>query len=261
MDHARKLMLIGGALLLAGCGSATAAATTSPTLRGGQRGSFGGGTSGQLVQINGTTLTLSTTNGDVNVTYTSATPITQSSTGATADIVSGSCVVIAGTKDATGAVTAASVRMTPAVNGACMTGNTFRPGAGGSFPARPSGAGRPSGAPTPNPNAAFVTGMVTAVTGTSVTVKQSSGTAIMVTVPTTVTVNESRKAAASDLAVDDCLLARGQKSTAGVVAATALTIEPATANGTCTVAGFGGGRGGFGGGGFGGGGGAPTAGA
>jgi hypothetical protein len=76
------------------------------------------------------------------------------------------------------------------------------------------------------------------------------------TVPTTITVNESQAATVSDLAVDDCLLARGAKNAAGVVAATALTIEPATSNGTCTVVG----RGGFGG--FGRGGGTPpTAGA
>ena len=253
MIHARRLMLCAGTLLIAGCGSATAAAT-SATPTPGQRGGFGGGgTSGQLVQINGMTLTLSTTNGDVNVTFTSTTPITQTSTGPTADIVTGSCVVIVGTKDATGAVTANSVRLTPAVNGACTGGNNARPGGGGSFPARPSGGAFPSGAPTPNPNAAFASGLVTAVSGTSVTVGQTGGTASTVTVPTTVTVNESHAASASDLAVDICLLARGPKNSSGVVAATALTIQPAAANGTCTVVGFGGGRGGGRGGGFGGG--------
>lgn len=252
MIHARTLMLCGATLLVAGCGSATAAAT-SPTPAAGQRGGSGGGTSGQLVQIDGTTLTLSTTTGDVKVTYTSTTPITQTSTGSTADIVTGSCVVIVGTKDATGAVTANSVRLTPALNGACTGGNNARPGGGGSFPARPSGGAFPSGAPTPNPNAAFASGLVTAVSGTSVTVGQTGGTASTVTVPTTVTVNESHAASASDLAVDICLLARGPKNSSGVVAATALTIQPAAANGTCTVVGFGGGRGGGRGGGFGGG--------
>jgi hypothetical protein len=256
-------MLCGATLLLAGCGSTASAGTSpaTPTAGTGARGAFGGGASGQLVQINGTNLTLSTTNGDFTVTYTSTTPITQATTGVTADIVSGSCVVITGTKGAGGAVTATSVRLTQAVNGACAAGGGFRGGAGGSFPARPSGAARPSNAPTPNPNAAVVTGLVTNVLGTSVTVKASSGTTTTVTVPTTVAVNESQTASGSDLAVDDCLLARGPKSTAGTIAATALTIEPATSNGTCTVVGFGG-RGGAGfGGGFGGGAAAPTAGA
>jgi hypothetical protein len=259
----RKLMLFGATLLLAGCGSAASAGTSppTPTAGTGARGAFGGGASGQLVQINGTTLTLSTTNGDVTVTYTSTTPITQTTTGVTADIVSGTCVVIVGTKDATGAVTATSVRMTQAVNGACATGNAFRGGAGGSFPARPSGAARPSNAPTPNPNAAVISGVVASVLGTSVTVRASSGTTTTVTVPTTVAVNESQTASGSDLAVDDCLLARGPKGTSGAIAATALTIEPATSNGTCTVVGFGGRRGGGFGGGGGGGAAAPTAGA
>ena len=245
MVYARKLMLCGAALLIAGCGSATAAATSvSPT--GSQRGGFGGGTSGQLVQISGMTLTLSTTNGDVNVTYTRTTPITQASTGATADIVSGSCVVIIGTKDSSGAVTASSVRLNTAVNGVCTNGNA-RPGGAGGFPARPSGAAAPSGAPTLNPKAAFVSGLVTAVTGTSVTVRLAGGATTTVTVPTSITVNESRTASPSDLTVDVCLLARGPKNASGVVAATALTVEPASANGTCTVVGFGGGRGGRGG--------------
>lgn len=249
----RKLMLCGATLLLAGCGSAASAGTSpaTPTAGTGARGAFGGGASGQLVQINGTTLTLSTTNGDVSVTYTSTTPITQATTGVTADIVSGSCVVITGTKDAGGAVTATSVRLAQAVNGACATGNGFRGGAA----ALPSGAGRPSNAPTPNPNAAIVSGMVTNVVGTAVTVKASSGTTTTVMVPTTVAVNESQTASGSDLVVDDCLLARGTKGSSGAITATALTIEPATSNGTCTVVGFGGRRGG----GFGGGAPAPTA--
>lgn len=252
----RKLMLCGATVLIAGCGSAASAATPGTSPSGGARGAFGGGASGQLVQINGATLTLSTTNGDVTVTYASTTPVTQATTGVTADIVSGSCVVIIGTKDAAGAVTASSVRLTQAAKGACAAGNGFGGGAGGGFPGRPSGAARPSNAPTPNPNAAVVSGMVTNVVGTSVTVKATSGTITTVTVPTTIPVNETQAASASDLAVDDCLLARGPKSTSGAIAATALTIEPATPNGTCTVVGFGGRRGG---GGFGGGAAAPTA--
>jgi hypothetical protein len=200
-----------------------------------------------VVQISGMTLVVSTTNGDVNVTYTAATPITQASTGPTADIVSGSCAVIVGTKDSTGAITATSVRLNAAVNGACANGVGARPGAGASFPPRPTGSAG-AALPTPNPNAAFASGLVTAVVGTSVTVTPASGAAVTITVPTTIRVNESHPASASDLAVDICLLARGTKSASGAVAATALTIEPATANGTCTVVGFGGGgRGGFGG--------------
>jgi hypothetical protein len=242
MISAPRLMLVGATLLIAGCGSAATAASSAATPTPAARGGFGGGTSGQLVQMNGTTLTLSTTNGDVQVTYTSSTPITQASTGVTADIVAGTCVTVVGTKDSAGAVTAATVRLTQAVNGACARGNGVGAGGGG-FPGRPNGSSPAVGAPTPNPNAAIVSGLVTTVNGTAVTVQQTSGTSTTVTVPTTIAVNESQAATASDLVVDDCLLARGAKNTAGVVAATALTIEPATSNGTCTVVG----RGGFGG--------------
>jgi hypothetical protein len=246
MTRSRILMLCGATLLVAGCGSGATAATSSPTPSATGRGAFGGGASGQLVQMSGQNLTLSTTNGDVTVTYTSTTPITQTSTGVSADIVAGTCVAVVGTKDSTGAVTATSVRLSQPVSGACTSGNGI--GGGG---ARPSGAPGPSGVPTPNPNTAIVTGLVTAVNGTAVTIRPATGAIITVTVPTTVTVNESQAATASDLVVDDCLLARGAKNSAGVIAATALTIEPATSNGTCTVVG----RGGFGG--FGRGGGTP----
>ena len=260
MGKGRYLTVGAGMLLIAGCGSATASGTSAtPTAGGfGARGAFGGGgTSGQLVQVNGTTLTVSTTKGDVTVTYTGSTPITQASTGPTADIVAGSCVVIVGTKDATGAVTASSVSLRPAVNGAC-TGTGFGGAGGGGF-TRPSGAPTRSGVPTLNPNTTFVNGMVTAVSGTQMTVQSATGSSTTITVPTTLTVNETQPASASDLTVNICLLARGTKDSSGVVAATALTIEPLSPSGTCIIVGGRGGFGGFGrGGGGGGGGGAPT---
>jgi hypothetical protein len=253
-------LLIGCSLIaLVGCGSASASgssAASTPSSSGTPARGAGGGTAGQLVQVNGTKLTLSTTAGDVSVIYSSATTILSTSTGSPADIVAGTCVVIAGLKDSSGAVTANTVRLSKAVNGACTAAGPGG-GAGPGASPRPRPSGRPSGAPTPNPNAALVSGMVTAVSGTVVTVQSATGTTSSVTVPTTLSVTEASPGTAADLVVDSCVRAVGQKDTSGVVQATALTIQPTNASGACTFGGGGGfGRGGFGGGG--GGGGAPS---
>ncbi|HEX4754371.1 MAG TPA: hypothetical protein VH661_01295 [Candidatus Dormibacteraeota bacterium] len=252
MPSPTKLLLCCSVIALAGCGSAIAsngaggAATPSASAR-----AAAAGTAGQLVQVSGTKLTLSTTNGDVGVVYTGATVITTTSTGSPADIVTGTCVAIVGQKDSTGAVTATTVRLSRPVNGSCALG---RPGgAGGSPRAFPSGGVRPSGAPALNPNTAVISGMVTAVTGTTVTVRTVAGATSSATVPTTLSVTESSAATSADLTVDSCVRAVGGKDAQGVVQATALTIQPANASGSCTFAGgggfgFGGGRG-FGGGG------------
>jgi hypothetical protein len=251
MPSPTKLLLCCSVIAVAGCGSAIAsngaggAATPSASGR-----AAAAGTAGQLVQVSGTKLTLSTTNGDVAVVYTGATVITTTSTGSPGDIVSGTCVAIVGQKDTTGAVTATTVRLSRPVNGSCALG---RPGGGGGSPrAFPSGGARPSGAPAPNPNAAVINGMVTAVTGTTVTVRTIAGATSSATVPTTLSVTESSPATPADLTVDTCVRAIGRKDAQGVVQATALTIQPTNSSGSCTFAGgggfgFGGGRG-FGGG-------------
>src|SRR3982074_1987167 len=158
------------AIALAACGTTGAAstATSSATPTPGGRG-FGGGTAGQLVKLNGQTLILSTNSGYVQVVYTTSTTITQTSTVSAADIASGLCVVITGTKDSSGAITARSVRLSQPVNGTCTQG----PGGSAAGVGRPPGGALPSGAarPWPNPNAAFVVGRVTDVSGVAVTVK------------------------------------------------------------------------------------------
>ena len=164
------------------------------------------------------------------------------------DIVTGTCVAIVGQKDSAGAVTATTVRLSRPVNGSCALG---LPGGGGGSPRSfPSGGARPSGAPALNPNIAVISGMVTAVTGTTVTVRTIAGATTSATVPTTLSVTESSPATPADLTVDSCVRAIGRKDAQGVVQATALTLQPTNSSGSCTFAG-GGGFGFGGGGGFG----------
>jgi hypothetical protein len=258
MNRLLTIAGLGAAVVgLAACGigstgSAAPAASASPR--------FGGrnGASGELVKINGMTLVVNNQNGDITVLYTSSTTFQRTSTGTLADIATGKCLVATGQKDAAGAVTAATVRLTDKVSGACtLGGGGFGPGGG------PGNGTPPTPRPTPpagRPNFSFVAGEVTAVAGTAITVKDSTGASQTVTVPTTVRVSKSSPASASDLALHQCLTANGTRDSSGKVTARAISIVPPGPSGCATFGRFGGGGGGGGfggggGGGFGGGGG------
>jgi len=247
------------ALGLAACGFGASAGSAGPAPSGTPRFGARNGASGELVKMNGMTLVVNSQNGDVTVLYTSSTTFQRTSTGTFADITTGKCLAASGQRDSSGTVTAATVRLTDKGNGACTLGGAggFGPGGGpgGGVPATP----RPT-PPAGRPNFSFVGGEVTAVAGTSVTVKDSTGASQTVTVPTTVRVSKSATAAASDLALHQCLNANGTRDSSGKVTARAISIVPPGPSGCATFGralGGGGGRGGGGGGGggFGGGGG------
>jgi len=239
--------------LLAACGGATAANNGNNTATGSNGGNQArrgfNGAAGELVQINGSTLILNGQNGDATVVYNNGTTFVQTKTGAFSDIQPGKCITAIGPKDASGNVTASGVQLSDLVNGACPA-----PGNGQPFIQRSPRPGF-----TPNPQFAnfnAVRGQVTAVSGTTVTIKDSTGASQSVTVPTTVVVSVSTPVTSSALALHECLNANGSKDSAGTVTARTVRISPLGSNGTCSTGRFGGGRfggGGGGGGGFGGG--------
>jgi hypothetical protein len=245
-------------LALAACSSTSAATntgSTSPSASPSGNARRGGGTAGELVRIAGSSLLLNTTTGDVSVALQTTTPLTRTRTGSVADITKGSCITATGTKDAAGTLTAATVLLSPAVNGSCAApfGGNGNGGLGGARPSQSPGASpRPSPSGTPP---AFARGQVTTVNGTAVSLQDAQGGALTITVPTTVRVGVSQAITTADLAVGDCVVANGQKDSAGVVQARSISVVPPSANGCSAAGGFGGfgGRGGFGGGGGGGG--------
>jgi len=240
----RLAVTAGGALMtiaVVACGSATASTATSTPSPTGGRG-LGRGTAGQLVQINGSTLIVSNQNGDTPVTYSTTTAFTQTSTATVGDITSGTCIVAAGTKDASGGVTIDTVRVSEPLNGVCTGLGGFGGGGGGTRTPNPNRTPPPQFA-----NRASVRGMVTNVSGTTVTVQAAGGTTQTVTVPTTVRVTRSDQVQPSTLRTGDCVLAVGPKAAGGTVSARSISIVPAGPNGC-----FSGGGSGFGGGGFGG---------
>jgi len=223
-------MWIGASFILAACGnSASAGNTASPSP--GASGAPRGGASGQLVQINDNTLILTGANGDITVTYTNTTTFTKTSMATLADIRPGQCIFATGAKDSAGLITATSVRLAPKNARGCTTGGAaFSPPAGASPRPNPSGQA----------NMTVVSGEVTAVSGTSVTVLTASSGSQMVTVPTIASVTVSSAASAASLQVGQCLRATGPPDASGTVQATSLAITPPGANGTCTTgSGFG----------------------
>jgi hypothetical protein len=240
----RFLPLIAvAAFVLAACGNAASAAKTSPSPSG--NNALRNGASGQLVQVNGQTLIITGPNGDTTLTVTASTTYTKTSIATLADILKGTCIVANGQKDPTsGAITATNVRLSPKTATGCAVPGFGPGGAPGASP--PAGVS-PRPTPSGQANAAFVTGEVTAVSGTSVTVKTAAGGNQTISVAAAATITDTAEVTEAALQNGQCLRANGTKDAAGNVQATSVTITPAGPSGTCTTGG-GGGRGGFGGG-------------
>lgn len=234
MNRMIVVLTVAAGLCLAACGSGARASNSSasPTP---DPGAPRNGAAGQLVQVNGQTLILTGASGDTTVTFSDTTTFSRTSTAVLADIVPGLCVVATGQKDSTGALTAMTVRLSPKQATGCVAGQ-FGPNPS------PSPGASPRPAPSGQLAAAFVSGEVTAATGTSITVLTAASGSQTITVPTTATVTRMASASATDLRTGECLRANGARDSAGTVAATSIAITPAGPSGTCAT-GLGGGRG------------------
>jgi hypothetical protein len=243
---------------------------------------------GLIAAVNGSTMQVQTRTDQTAVSWNDSTTFTTVASAALSDVTVGTCVTVLGpaaTGTATGSatsgpatqVTAASVEVRPATNGECAGGFGGAGGPGGTAGAAGAGTtprgGVPTGAPTGTATngtggrggADFgrraVGGLVTAVTGDTITVQEtmrargdgtasstasaSSTTATVIVTTTSSTTYTAQKAgAATDVAVGSCASALGKADDTGAVTATSITLRPAT-NGSCTT-GFGGagGRGG-----------------
>ena len=244
---------------------------------------FAPAASGSIVLVSGDTLEVrNTASGQTTVDVSSRTAITATVEVALSQIKPGTCISASGTKNAAGGVKATSVSIEASANGQCgqrgagfaraSTPSGTVPGGfrRGSFPGRTPGT-----VPASLANAADAIGNVISVSGSTITLKgfmfslgqfatrTSSSTTTTTrpaaTKPVTVTVSSStkylktQKGTPGSLKVGECATAYGSTNDIGVVAATRLTVSPATASGcSAFTGGFGGGFGGRFGGGFGG---------
>jgi len=237
---------LAATLIAAGCGgggsnsasavtsTATPAAGTTPRTgdpNGGARSS--GSVSGPVTVVKGATFEITTSlspTGTSNVAVGSATAITEQAAGTLADLKTGTCVMAVG-QNSKGTVTASRITITQPVNGQCGTGFAGRggtrpgglpPGAGsqryrrnGSQPPSGSGSQRPPGGFGGSANFGFAFGTISAVKGSTLTVKSTRGSTT-VTVPAGTQIEKTVRVGMSAIAVGMCAFVRGTSGDKGV---------------------------------------------
>ncbi|WP_161982965.1 DUF5666 domain-containing protein [Candidatus Frankia alpina] len=261
-----------------GGSTATAAAASAPSQAAGSGQGRGQaarpGTTGTIAAVTATNIEVQNpASGQVTVTWTPNTTFVKT-TSASA-IAVGDCVTVIGGSPGT-TFTAQSVTVSQPVSGSCTAGFGRGFGGAGGFPggARPSDrpTARSTARSTARPNAqglpnggrfAAVTGAVTKVAGTTITVQgpqrpgvgasasaapaatAAPGATVTstVTLGSSTTVEKTSSATSAALTVGECLTAVGKADDTGAVAATSISVRPAAKEGCA---------GGFGGRGFGG---------
>ena len=259
----------GSSATVAGTVAASPAAQASSPAPTPSQAAFPG-VVGTAAAVSGSSLEVQNpTSGQVTVTFTAATPITETVAATATDVTVGSCVTVVGKPSAagsaTGPVTATTVTISAPVNGNCAGGAGFGGGfgrggggAGGGATPRPSFSprARPTGSRGAFGNGAFggANGKVTSVSATGFVVQArgraagtagTAGTDISVTVITNSASKYLKTIAAkpSALKVGQCITALGTANSIGAVAARSIRVSQPGPSGC--VSGFGG-RGGFG---------------
>lgn len=272
-----SVALAGFAVTACGAGASTPSATpaVAAATRTGGPGPGGGqripGVSGLIAAVDGTTMQVQSSTKQTAVGWTATTSVARTAAGTLADIVAGSCVVVRSASsdgsapDAGGGVTATSVQVSAAVNGACadVFGGGIR-GGGGIPSGMPTGqpgvdqlppgatVGAPGGPGGRVPGGFGVVGLVTQVGSGTFTVASLTrvgdggpGTAsaapaqttpVTVTTSASTTVTTTKVAAAGDIAVGLCATAIGPTDDIGKVTATSIVLRDAV-NGACTSTG------------------------
>ncbi|OMC42234.1 hypothetical protein A5744_17075 [Mycobacterium sp. IS-1264] len=163
------------------------------------------------------------------VNFTSTTKVTEVAPATLSDVTSGSCISVRPAQEIQGnqPVTAASVRVSPSVNGTCPPGKESSQGSTTTTP--PPGAPAPA---KPKP----LRGSVASVTGNSITVAGADASGN--TTQTTVTVDDNTKYSKLTTATPDaiaqgkCVSARGTLDSGGTLQATSIKLRGAN-DGKC----------------------------
>jgi hypothetical protein len=211
------------------------------------------GVSGKIVARSGSTIQVRTVSGQNAVSFTGKTSVNQEKPAKASDVAVGVCATVrsvpgTGADTTASTITAASVNLSEPVSGGCRAGfggfgGAGRPNgrpsgaAGTRSDAPPSGSpsgGAPSGAPRGFGGAG---GLVTAVSGSSMTVEEvrgTAGTTTKVTVALTADTTYTRqvKAGTDAITTGQCVLATGPTDSTGAMAATAIRLSPPV-NGVC----------------------------
>jgi len=254
----------GGGQAVASSPSTTGSgAGAGATPGGGQNGTRQQpGVSGLVAAVTGTTMQVQTRTDQTAVSWTGTTAFSQLVPASLADVTVGACVTVTQPASSSTAgspttaptqVTAGSVQLRQTTNGTCAGGPG---GAGGQAGGGKAGGGKAGGkTATPAPGSGAtgqganrsgrgfgVTGQVTAVNGSTFTVQETArpeattapASPSAVTTTSSTTYLKQAPASASDVTVGECATAIGTADETGSVAATTITLRPAT-NGACTT--------------------------
>ena len=228
------------ALSVAACGSSNKAAptststststvtstTTSPAPASGEAR-----VSGLIASVAGNSIQVTKgDNGTAALNFTSTTKVTEVTPATLTDVTTGSCVSVRPTKEESQGgqqVTAASVRVSQAVNGTCPPPKEAAPGSG---PGSTSPA--PAGSPTTAPaKGQLLRGAVASVAGDTITLtnNDASGNTRQATVTVDDKTKYTKQASANSDAITagKCLSARGTMDNGGTLQATTINLRPA----------------------------------
>jgi hypothetical protein len=222
--------LAATAVVAIGAVLASAAAAATPV---------NGSVAGPVVAVKGKTFTVTTTlspTGKSKATVTAKTTITTQETGKLADVKKGVCVMATGTKKGT-AVAATRVTLTTASGGQCGQrpgGGGGRPG-GGTPPGGGLGGGGGAGAGPPA-NFGIANGTVSAVKGSTLTVKGRQGSTT-VTLSSKTVYTKSVSVGASGIKAKLCAFVRGTSADKGVTISAQNVSLSKPVSGACTTPG------------------------
>ncbi|MDR3654523.1 MAG: DUF5666 domain-containing protein [Mycobacterium sp.] len=229
------------ALSLAACGSSnTSSSTSSPSPAAGSPAPTSSApangeahVSGLIAAVSGNAIQVTRENGNATVDFTPSTEVTEVTAGALTDVTTGSCVTVRPSHEEPQGgqpVTAANVRISPAVDGKCPQAKESVPGSG-------PGSTTPAPSPTTAPaKRSAVQGAVASVAGNTINV--SSTDASGNTSQTAVAVNDKTKytkqasSTSQAITAGKCIAARGTKDGSGALQATTVNLRPAN-DGKC----------------------------
>jgi hypothetical protein len=198
--------------------------------------------SGLIADVSGSTMQVqSQQNGQVAVSWSTATSFTDTVPTTVRAIKAGDCVLAvgpSGSSPSATSFTSATLSVSPPVNGACgAAGRGNGQGQGTRAPRSgfPGGGPRPSGAPGGG-GAAVANGSVTSVSGSTIVIASRAGgtgpTSRTVTVGASTTIITLAKATSRAVKVGRCATVQGAADSSGTVAATTVRITNPV-NGQC----------------------------
>ena len=179
-------------------------------------------------------------NGQVAVSWSTATSFTDTVSTTLSAVKAGDCVFATGPSGSSTSATtftAATLSVTPPVNGACgAAGRAGGQGTGAPRSGFPGGGNRPSGAPGGAAGAAVANGSVTSVSGSTIVIASRAGGSTpasrTVTVGGSTTLTTLASSTSSAVKVGKCATVQGKADTSGTVAATTVRITNAV-SGQC----------------------------